>query len=102
MELPAPQSSTCLPHGNPPNAARRRFVNRRHYSSTAHADPQADVAEQKAYVDRMAERIAFDICRALLDYLQGDDPTTRRIMKKILEIEEEQTGHHANRVKRTE
>jgi len=37
----------------------------------------------------IAERIAIDSYRAIIDYLGDEDPTTRRLMERILAAEEE-------------
>jgi bacterioferritin len=42
--------------------------------------------------DLVAERIAIDSYREIIQYLGNDDPTTRRMMEGILAMEEE----HAN------
>ncbi len=39
--------------------------------------------------DLVAERIAIDSYREIIDYIGSDDPTTRRIMEEILAQEEE-------------
>ncbi|PZP56559.1 MAG: bacterioferritin [Azospira oryzae] len=39
--------------------------------------------------DLVAERIAIDSYREIIDYLGNDDPTTRRMMEGILAMEEE-------------
>ena len=39
--------------------------------------------------DLIAERIAIDSYRELVNYLGNDDPTTRRLMEEILAVEEE-------------
>ncbi len=39
--------------------------------------------------DLVAERIAIDSYREMIDYLGSDDPTTRRILEDILATEEE-------------
>jgi len=39
--------------------------------------------------DLVAERIAIDTYREIVQYLGNDDPTTRRMMEKILANEEE-------------
>jgi bacterioferritin len=49
----------------------------------------------------IAERVAIDTYRAFINYLQGDDPTTRRIMEKILEMEEEHAEDMADLLTRT-
>ena len=38
--------------------------------------------------DLVAERIAIDSYRAMINYFGNDDPTTRRLMQTILAIEE--------------
>lgn len=37
----------------------------------------------------VAERIAIDSYKAMVDYIGGDDPTTRRMLEQILAVEEE-------------
>jgi len=39
--------------------------------------------------DLVAERIAIDSYRAMVQYLGNNDPTTRRLMEEILAVEEE-------------
>jgi bacterioferritin len=39
--------------------------------------------------DLVAERIAIDSYRELIQYLQHDDPTTTRMLKNVLAVEEE-------------
>jgi len=39
--------------------------------------------------DLMAERIAIDSYRDMIQYLDGDDPTTSMLLKQILAVEEE-------------
>jgi bacterioferritin len=39
--------------------------------------------------DLVAERIAIDSYREIVNYLGADDPTTRRLMEEILAKEEE-------------
>jgi bacterioferritin len=39
--------------------------------------------------DLVAERIAIDSYREIIQYLGNDDPTTRRMMESILAMEEE-------------
>lgn len=39
--------------------------------------------------DLMAERIAIDSYRELIQYLSDEDPTTRQVLKQILAVEEE-------------
>ncbi len=42
--------------------------------------------------DLVAERIAIDSYRDMIQYLGNDDPTTRRLMETILAVEEEHAG----------
>ncbi|HET6804701.1 MAG TPA: ferritin-like domain-containing protein [Frateuria sp.] len=54
----------------------------------------ADYAEGADLVDMIkedliAERIAIDTYRAIIEYIGADDPTTRRIMEEVLAQEEE-------------
>ena len=69
---------------------------RRHYfmAKGIHAEPVAaefreHAAEEQAHADRIAERIAIDSYLEMIDYLEGRDPTTRRLMEEILANEEE-------------
>jgi bacterioferritin len=39
--------------------------------------------------DLVAERIAIDSYREMIDYVGKDDPTTRRVLEGILAMEEE-------------
>ena len=39
--------------------------------------------------DLVAERIAIDSYREIVNYVGNDDPTTRRMMEGILAVEEE-------------
>jgi bacterioferritin len=39
--------------------------------------------------DLVAERIAIDSYRDMINYLANDDPTTRRMLEEILAMEEE-------------
>lgn len=58
--------------------------------SRAHADyaEGADLVDM-IREDLIAERIAIDTYRAIVEYIGGDDPTTRRIMEEVLAQEEE-------------
>jgi bacterioferritin len=46
--------------------------------------------------DLVAERIAIDSYRDLIQYLGDDDPTTRRMMEEILAVEEEHADDLVN------
>lgn len=58
--------------------------------SRAHADyaEGADLVDM-IREDLIAERIAIDTYRAIVEYIGSDDPTTRRIMEEVLAQEEE-------------
>ncbi|MBP1475288.1 hypothetical protein J7I44_13320 [Frateuria sp. MAH-13] len=58
--------------------------------SRAHAD-YAEGADLLDMIkeDLIAERIAIDTYRAIIEYIGSDDPTTRRIMEEVLAQEEE-------------
>ena len=58
--------------------------------SRAHADyaEGADLVDM-IKEDLIAERIAIDTYRAIIEYIGADDPTTRRIMEEVLAQEEE-------------
>ena len=46
--------------------------------------------------DLVAERIAIDSYRDIIQYLGNDDPTTRRMMEEILAVEEEHADDLVN------
>jgi bacterioferritin len=46
--------------------------------------------------DLVAERIAIDSYREMVNYLGSDDPTTRRMMEEILAVEEEHADDLVN------
>lgn len=46
--------------------------------------------------DLIAERVAIDSYREMVQYLGDDDPTTRRMMEEILAVEEEHADELAN------
>jgi bacterioferritin len=46
--------------------------------------------------DLVAERIAIDSYRDAIRYLDGDDPTTRRMLEGILAVEEEHADELAD------
>jgi bacterioferritin len=46
--------------------------------------------------DLVAERIAIDSYREMVNYLGSDDPTTRRMMEDILAVEEEHADDLVN------
>jgi bacterioferritin len=46
--------------------------------------------------DLVAERIAIDSYREMINYLGSDDPTSRRMMEDILSVEEEHADDLVN------
>ena len=46
--------------------------------------------------DLVAERIAIDSYREIINYLSNDDPTSRRMMEEILAVEEEHADDLVN------
>ncbi|MEJ2761772.1 MAG: ferritin-like domain-containing protein, partial [Gammaproteobacteria bacterium] len=46
--------------------------------------------------DLVAERIAIDTYKEMIEYLAGEDPTTRRMLEDILAVEEEHADDMAN------
>lgn len=56
----------------------------------AHAEYQpAGSVEEMIKENLIAERIAIDSYRAMINYLGEEDPTTRRMLEEILAVEEE-------------
>lgn len=51
--------------------------------------------------DLVAERIAIDSYRDILQYLGNDDPTSRRLMETILAVEEEHADDLVNLLEKT-
>ena len=59
-------------------------------ASRAHADYAEGVdLVDMIKEDLVAERIAIDTYRAIVEYIGGEDPTTRRVMEEVLAQEEE-------------
>ncbi|MBL3555496.1 MULTISPECIES: ferritin-like domain-containing protein [Marinobacter] len=50
---------------------------------------EGDTLKEMIEEDLVAERIAIDSYREIIQYLGDDDPTTRRLMEEILAVEEE-------------
>ncbi|CAN7612047.1 bacterioferritin [Trinickia sp. LjRoot230] len=46
--------------------------------------------------DLVAERVAIDSYREIIEYLGGRDPTSRRVMESIMAVEEEHADDMAN------
>lgn len=59
-------------------------------TSRSHAEYiEGDTLESMIKEDLVAERIAIDSYRDMINYFGNDDPTTRRLMEEILAVEEE-------------
>ncbi len=73
--------------GGEPDFAPERLADRSHAQYVA-----GDTLIGMIREDLVAERIAIDSYRAMIEYLGNDDPTTSTLLKSILATEEE----HAN------
>ena len=58
---------------------------RRSHSEYVEGETLAEMIRE----DLVAERIAIDSYREVINYLANDDPTTRRMLEEILAVEEE-------------
>ncbi|OZI20827.1 bacterioferritin [Bordetella genomosp. 9] len=67
------------PDMNPANLAKRS------HSEYVEASTLEDMIKENL----VAERIAIDSYKQIVDYIGEDDPTTRRLMEEILAVEEE-------------
>ena len=66
-------------------------------SSRSHAEyVEGDSLISMIKEDLVAERIAIDSYREMIDYIGEDDPTTRRLMEEILAKEEEHAEDTTN------
>jgi bacterioferritin len=70
--------------GGRPNLDPSSLTDRSHSEYTEGATLEEMIKE-----DLVAERIAIDSYREMVEYLGADDPTTRRMMEGILAVEEE-------------
>lgn len=70
--------------GGAPNFSPEGLMTRSH-AEYAEGDTLIDMIKE----DLVAERIAIDSYREIIQYLGNDDPTTRRMMEGILAMEEE-------------
>lgn len=70
--------------GGEPDLSPTTLLDRSH-AEYVEAESLADMIKE----DLVAERIAIDSYRAMVQYLGNDDPTTRRLMEEILAVEEE-------------
>jgi bacterioferritin len=67
-----------------PDFAPNRLVNRSH-AEYVEGDTLASMIRENL----VAERIAIDSYREIIQYLGNDDPTTRRMLERILSVEEQ-------------
>jgi bacterioferritin len=70
--------------GGPPNFNPEGLLTRSH-AEYVEGETLIDMIKE----DLVAERIAIDSYRDIIQYLGNDDPTTRRMMETILAVEEE-------------
>jgi bacterioferritin len=73
-----------VPLGGAPNFAPDRLSTRSHSEYIEGTSLIEMITE-----DLVAERIAIDSYREMIQYFGNDDPTTRRLMEGILAMEEE-------------
>src|SRR4029450_6862432 len=73
-----------VPLGGAPNFSPEGLLTRSH-SEYIEGESLRDMIQE----DLVAERIAIDSYREMIQYLGHDDPTTRRLMETILAVEEE-------------
>jgi bacterioferritin len=70
--------------GGAPNLSPEGMLTRSH-AEYVEGDTLIDMIKE----DLVAERIAIDSYREMINYLANDDPTTRRMLEEILAMEEE-------------
>jgi bacterioferritin len=70
--------------GGQPNLSAEGLLERSH-SQYAEGTSLEDMIKE----DLVAERIAIDSYRQMIDYIGGDDPTTRRLLEEVTAKEEE-------------
>src|SRR5712671_5666657 len=77
--------------GGAPNFSPEGLLSRSH-AEYVEGDTLLDMIKE----DLVAERIAIDSYREIIQYLGNDDPTTRRMMEGILAMEEEHADDLVN------
>ena len=77
--------------GGEPNFNPEGLLTRSH-AEYVEGDTLTDMIKE----DLVAERIAIDSYREIVNYLGADDPTTRRLMEGILAVEEEHADDLVN------
>jgi bacterioferritin len=70
--------------GGEPNFSPEGLLDRSHSEYAEGTTLEGMIRE-----DLVAERIAIDSYRQMIEYIAGDDPTTRRILEKVTAKEEE-------------
>lgn len=81
--------------GGEPNLSPEGMLSRSH-SEYVEGETLMDMIRE----DLVAERIAIDSYREMIDYLGSNDPTTRRMMEEILAVEEEHADDLVNLIER--
>ena len=72
-------------------------------TTRSHAEyVEGDTLEEMIKEDLIAERIAIDSYREMINYLGTNDPTTRRLMESILAVEEEHADDLVNLLEKTD
>lgn len=77
--------------GGNPDLNPKSFLDRSH-SEYVEADKLEDMIKENL----VAERIAIDSYRQMIDFIGASDPTTRRLLEEILEVEEEHADELAD------
>jgi bacterioferritin len=77
--------------GGAPNFSPEGLLTRSH-AEYVEGETLSDMIKE----DLVAERIAIDSYRDIIQYLGNDDPTTRRMMETILAVEEEHADDLVN------
>lgn len=81
--------------GGEPNLNPEGMLSRSH-SEYVEGETLMDMIKE----DLVAERIAIDSYREMIDYLGNNDPTTRRMLEEILAVEEEHADDLVNLIER--
>lgn len=77
--------------GGEPDLSPDSLISRSHSEYVAGTDLKEMIEE-----DLVAERIAIDTYKEMIEYLEEKDPTTRRMLEGILAVEEEHADDMAN------
>src|SRR5256712_13886693 len=77
--------------GGEPNFNPEGLLTRSH-AEYVEGDTLTDMIKE----DLVAERIAIDSYRDMINYFSNDDPTSRRLMENILAVEEEHADDLVN------